>query len=645
MIHLSAWMRGPVSAAAVLAFTTSLAWAEYAEAPQLAERVAAGELPPVEERLPATPLVVEPLEGIGTYGGTLNGVLTGSGDKVWLTRTVGYENLVRWDPEWTEVIPNVAESWEISEDGREYTFTLREGIRWSDGEPFDTEDIAFAWNDVLTNPELASPPTFLMDGDVPPTLEILDAQRFRLVFTEPKGLLLDNLAHGNADMFTRYPAHYLKPFHKTYAEDIDARVAEAGVDTWIDLFNQKVSDISPSFGWGNVEIPTLFPWTQVTAYDGSSAVVSFERNPYYWKVDPEGNQLPYIDEVRFQVTQDREVTLLKAISGEIDFQWRRLNGTKERPILFENAEKAGYNFHARINANMNNGVFFLNMTHPDPVKRELYRNRDFRVALSHAINRQEIIDTVYAGLGEPYQAAPRPESNYYDEAFAKQYTEHDPDQANTILDGLGFTERDAAGTRLGPDGNPIRIVLEMASGKEFLDVGPLLERQLATIGINLEVREIERSLYETKLSGNELDAGMWDGDGGLGIELDPRWYFPYNFESSFAGLWSDWYVSEGARGEEPPEAARRQMELYDQVQAEPDAARREELMRELLAISKDEFWVIGIALPEIAYGITSKRLYNVPTYFPGSFAYPDPAPVNIFTFYYGEPRDLEPYQP
>ncbi|MCV3272306.1 ABC transporter substrate-binding protein [Roseobacter sinensis] len=645
MMQYAKWLERSLASAAVLAVSASLAEADYAEAPQLAELVAQGELPPVAERLPENPLVVTPLERIGTYGGTWNAVLTGSGDKVWLTRTVGYENLVRWNPEWTSVIPNVADSWEVSEDGREYTFNLRKGIRWSDGDLFDTEDIAFAWTDVLTNPELASPPSFLMDGDQPPALEIIDAHTFRLIFTEPKGLLLDHLAHGNADMFTRYPSHYLKPFHKSYAEDIDAKVAEAGVGTWVDLFNQKVSDISPSFGWRNTELPTLFPWRQLTPYDGSSAVVSFERNPWYWKVDPDGNQLPYIDAVRFQVTQDREVTLLKAISGEIDFQWRRINGTKERPILFENAEKAGYNFHARLNANMNTGVFFLNLTNPDPVKREIYRNRDFRIALSHAINRQEIIDTVYAGLGEPYQVAPRPESVYYDEAFAKQYTEHDLEKANALLDGLGYADRDSGGTRLGPDGKPIRIVFEVASGKDFVDLGPLLEQQLAAVGIDLEVREIERSLYETKLTGNELDAGMWDGDGGLGIELDPRWYFPYNFESSFADLWSDWYTAGGLEGEAPPAPAQRQMELFDMVQAEPDLDARRALMRELLEISKEEFWAIGIALPSVAYGITSKRLYNVPAVFPGSFAYPDPAPVNPFTFFYGEPRDIMPYQP
>jgi peptide/nickel transport system substrate-binding protein len=631
-------------AGALASVAAAPGWADYAEAPGLAEQVAAGTLPPVAERLPETPLVVTPLESIGTYGGTWNAVLTGSSDTVWLTRTVGYENLVRWNSEWTEVIPNVAESWEVSEDGRVYTFTLRKGIKWSDGDVYDTADIAFAWNDVLNNPDLATPPSWMMDGTEPGKLEIVDDVTFRFVFKEPKGLLLENMAHGNADFFTRYPEHYLKPFHKAYASDLDALMAEAGVVSWVDLFNQKASDVSPSFSFRNVEIPTLLPWKQVTPYDGSVSVVSFERNPYFWKVDPEGNQLPYIDEVKFQVTQDREVTLLKAISGEIDFQWRRVSGVKERPVLFENAAVAGYNFHARINANMNDAVFFLNLTHPDPVKRELYRMRDFRIALSHAINRQEIIDTVYAGLGEPWQAAPRPESTYYDESAAKQYTEHDPAKANAMLDALGFTERDANGTRLGPNGQPIQIVLEMASGKDFLDVGPLMEQHLAAVGIDLEPREIERSLYETRLEGNELDAGMWEGEGGLGVELDPRWYFPFNYESSFANAWSEWYTNDGARGEEPPEAAKKQMALYDQLLAEPDKAKRDSLMKEILAISKDEFWAIGLTLPSVAYGITSKRLYNVPQSFPGSFAYPDPAPVNPFTFYYGEPRDLEPFQ-
>jgi peptide/nickel transport system substrate-binding protein len=625
--------------------SVSPAIAEFGEAPELAEQVAAGTLPPAVERLPENPLVVTPLEGIGTYGGTWNAVLTGSGDSSWLTRTMGYENLVRWNPDWTEVIPNVAESWEVSEDGRTYTFTLRRGMKWSDGDVYDTADIAFAWNDVVTNPELSTPQIWMMDGAEPATLEVVDDVTFRFIFKESNGLFLENLAGVDADYFTRYPEHYLKPFHKTYATDIDAKTAEAGLSSWVDLFNQKASDISPSFSFRNPEIPTLFAWKQITSYDGSAAVVRFERNPYYWKVDPEGNQLPYINEAKFQVTQDREVTLLKAISGEIDFQWRRISGIKERPVLFENAERAGYNLHARINANMNDAMFFLNLTHPDAAKRELYRMRDFRIALSHAINRQDIIDTVYAGLGQPWQGAPRPESVYYDEVAAKQYTEHDPAKANELLDALGFTERDANGTRIGPNGQPIQIVLEMASGKDFVDIGPLMEQHLAAVGIDLEPREIERSLYETKLEGNELDAGMWEGEGGLGVELDPRWYFPFNYESSFANAWSEWYVNNGTRGEEPPEAAKKQMALYDQLVAEPDKAKREVLMKEILAITKEEFWAIGISLPSIAYGVTNKKLYNVPQSFLGSFAYPDPAPLNPFTFYYGEPRDLEPYQP
>ena len=610
------------------------------EAPMLAERVAAGELPPVEERLPTQPLVLEPLEEIGRYGGTWDAVLTGGGDRVWLERTVAYDNLVRWDPEWTEVVPNLAHTFEVNEDATQFTFHLREGHRWSDGEPFTSADILFFY-EVISDPRLYPvPPSWLIAADELATFEAPDDLTIEITFAEPNGLFLQDMATMTGRWLTHFPRHYASQFHIDHNPDgVEALMVEAGVDTWEDLFHLRNGSAQNQAGhWRNVDKPRLEAWVQLTPYDGTTTRVLFERNPYYFKVDPEGNQLPYIDEVAFQVVQDREVTLLRAISGEMDFQWRRINSPQQRPVLVQHAEEAGYAFHERRPSLMNAALFYLNLTHSDPIKREIYQNRDFRIGISHAIDRQEIIDVMLVGQGEPWQAAPRPESPFFDEEFAKQYTEHDVDLANEYLDRAGYTERDGDGFRLGPDGERIIIVAEMAAGQGFDDYAVLMQRQLSDVGIDFEVRVIERSLYETRRSGNDLDAGFWFGEGGMEVFLDPRYYFPFNFESDFAVGWAYWYEGR-PEGIEPPEAAQRQMALYDEIITTADAERQAELMRELLDIAQEEFWVMGISLPPTQLGVTAVGMRNTPDAFPGSVVYPDPAPTNPAQYFFAEGHD------
>ena len=612
----------------------------YAEAPILAERVAAGTLPPVEDRLPTEPLVLEPYEEIGDYGGTWDAVLTGSGDRVWLERTMAYDNLVRWDPEWTRVIPNVARAFEVSDDATTFTFHLREGHRWSDGEPFTSADILF-FHEVISDPRLyPTPPSWMVSGDQLATVEAPDDHTVRIVFAEPNGLFVQQMATMTGRWLTHFPRHYASQFHIDHNPDgIAALMAEAGVETWVDLFHLRVgSSQNPTGHWRNVDKPRLAAWLQVTPYDGTTTRVLFERNPYYFKVDPEGNQLPYIDSVAFQVVQDREVTLLRAISGEIDFQWRRINNPLQRPVLVEHAEEAGYSFHERRPSLMNAAVFYLNLTHRDPVQREVYQNRDFRIGLSHAIDRQELIDAVLIGQGEPWQAAPRRESPFYDEAFATQYTEHDVDLANQYLDRAGYTDRDGDGFRLRPDGERIVIVAEMAGGKGFEDYAVLMQRHLREVGIDFQFRVIERSLYETRRSGNDLDAGFWEGEAGMEVFLDPRYYFPYNYESDFAVGWAYWYEGR-PEGIEPPEAAQQQMALYDQIRVTGDPEEQARLMHELLAIAREQFWLMGISLPPTQLGITRHGMRNTPSGFPGSVVYPDPAPTNPPQYFFEGGQD------
>lgn len=607
------------------------AQADYNEAPSLAEQVAAGELSPVAERLPNNPLVLEPVEQIGDYGGAWRTALVGGADGNWLNRTIGYENLVRWDPTWTEVIPNVAEAVEVNEDATQFTFRLREGMRWSDGEPFTADDIMFWYEDVFLNEELTPAPiTWLVAGDEPVVVEKVDDYAVTFTFVESNALFLQHLSTNGGSVPTQYPRHYFEQFHIDYnPEGIEALMAEEGAASWGDLFLAKGHDMPWRMPyWQNPDKPVLHAWVPTTRPGEGTRMIA-ERNPYYFKVDSEGNQLPYLDRVQFDFIENAEVLLLRALDGEIDMMDRHLASITNRPVLFDNMERGDYRFFESQPAGMNTAIIQFNLAHNDPVMREIFQNRDFRIGLSYAIDRQEIIDLIFVGQGEPWQAAPRPASPFYNERLATQYTEYDVELANEHLDRAGYTDRDSEGYRLGPDGNRISFVLEnSAHASERTDMMELIQGYWREVGIDMQLRVIDRSLFETRKAANEHDVVTWGGDAGMNILLDPRDYLPSNAGSSnFALPWAQWY--HGLGGEEPPEIVRQQLALYDQVQAEPDSDRQIELMNEILEIAADEFFTIGISLTAPGYGVVRNNFRNVPESMPSTGGdYPNPGPTN-----------------
>jgi peptide/nickel transport system substrate-binding protein len=243
------------------------------------------------------------------------------------------------------------------------------------------------------------------------------------------------------------------------------------------------------------------------------------------------------------------------------------------------------------------------------------------------------------GQGEPWQLAPRPTSPYYNEQLAKQYTEYDVAKANEHLDKAGYTERDAEGYRLGPDGKRISFLVDVqAISQNWIDALELIKGYWAEVGIQMEPNVMDRSLMYTRKDSNEHDAATWGGDGGLDVVLEPRWYFPFSGESLYAEAWKEWYNNPGGVGslvppEEPPAGPKRQMELYDQIKGSGDAAQQEALMKEILQIAADEFYALGISLPAPGYGIVKNNFKNVPASFPNAWLYPPPAPTNPEQYY------------
>jgi peptide/nickel transport system substrate-binding protein len=626
----------PTMAVAVAGLLASSALA--GEAPALAERVAAGDLPPLEERLPSQPETVSGPDGIGRYGGDLRFGLRGSSDHNHILRIVGPQGLVRWDPTYQEVVPNVADSFEINADATEFTFHLRDGMKWSDGTPFTADDVLFNVNDLVLNEDYAPTPTRYMAGGEPMTVEKLDDYTVKFTFAASYGDFLAELASPLGQHPVLYAKHYCGQFHPDYAEDIDAVVAENAAGDWRNLFQQKCGDIEIPSRWGNTERPTLDPWVATEPYTGGATRVVMERNPYFWQVDAEGNQLPYIDRLVAPIAQDVESLILQVIAGDIDFGLRHLDAPANRPVLAENREAGGYDFFEASSVGGSNMVINLNLTSKNPALRELFNKKDFRVALSLGMNRPEIIETVLFGQGEPWQQGPFADHPNYHERISTQYLEFDPDQANALLDGLGL-ERGADGMRQMADGQPVRFTIDVIPTlqPEHVDMLEMISQEWAELGVQMDVNPIERTFfYERTSNSNDHDAAVWGGQASWVPGEIPQQIVPVHHDSRWGIPWSQWYNTGGAQGEEPPASVKERMQLYDQAKATVDAEQRRALIQQIADIAADEFEVFSVSKAIPTYGIVKNDLRNVPKTMPSSWYYPTPAPALPQVWYWAE---------
>ncbi len=563
---------------------------KYSEAPALAELVKEGKLPPVEERLPEEPLVVEPVEEIGQYGGTWHTAHMRSSP---FSLTM-YDPLLRWDENGQSIVPNIAKGWEVADDGKSFTFYLREGIKWSDGESFTADDILFWYEDVLLNEELTPvEPIWMKVGDEVGKVEKLGDYAVRFTFSKPNGLFIEHLASSSGEAVCRYPKHYLTQFHPAYVskEDVEALAKEEGFDTWFSLFLFKADILS------NPDLPVLTIW-QLRTKPGAPRLVA-ERNPYYWKVDPQGNQLPYIDRFVVDMVQSADVITLKALSGEIDMQYYGL-ATLDFPVLLEGREKGGYRvMPAQSAGGTAAACLYLNQNVEDPVLRSLFENRKFRIALSLAINRDEINEFVYAGMSEPRQAVPSKYSPYYNsryDQFAKSYIEYDPQRANELLDEIGLISRDPEGYRLRPDGKPISITIEFFEtiGTTMADTCELLTNYLKDVGIKVAPKPEEQVLWITRITSGQHEAAVYGASGGFSPLAEPMFHFPVATNCYWAPLYGAWYSSGGKSGEEPKGEIKKLLELYEEGLITVDYEKRAEIVEQAFGLHSENLWLIGM---------------------------------------------------
>ncbi len=624
-------------AGAALVAAASLPAAAWEEAPMLAEMVASGDLPPLEERLPTEPMVMEVLDSIGEYGGTLRRAILGGGDQHNIVRLIGTEGLVRWSADWSELLPNIASDWTVSDDASTFTFTLREGMRWSDGAPFTVDDIMF-WYEVLTDERLTPTPhsNFVGPSGVVEVTQV-DDLTVQFQFGEPNGLFLQNMAYGFGYYVVNYPRHYLGQFHIDHNPDVQELVdAEPAANDWVSLFNLRAGPMHTPLYWQNPDRPTLHPWHLVNAYGSSDRVIA-ERNPYFWKVDPEGNQLPYIDRITWDQVEDAESILLRAFNGEIDYMTRHIGRPTNLAALTDNQDRGQYHFYEVNDLPSNMAILMFNLNHPEPAINEIVNNRDFRLAVSHAVDRQEIIDLVYLGAGRPAQTAPQPAAPFYQERWATQFTEFDPDLANELLDGMGLDQRDSDGYRLRPDGERFTLVFMVADvfGVQFPDVMELVSEYAADVGLDFQVRATDRSRLIEIVSSSEHDAYLWNCGGGQSdAYTNPYCYVPTGNAVFWAPEWTAWGSNRDPENA-PPAHIQALFDAYDAVQTTGDPAEQEAALVNLIELATHELLTVGLVQPDPVYGIARNNVRNYPNPMPIAGQLWTPAPYTAQIYFEG----------
>lgn len=570
------------------------------EAPMLAERVRRGELEPLEKRLPDNPMIVPLVDEPGYYGGTWRMYETYS-DFVLLRLLNNYYPLVRWTPEADAIAPGIAHDWVFSEDGRSVTFHLRRGVRWSNGTPFTAHDIIFWWK--LCGDErlgMEPPEWAYVDGQL---MDVTAPDDHTVVFTYPGPFYFLPLAMATGFWTPEnvlLPSEYLKQFHPDFnpaCKDFTE-------------FNRRNS---VAF---NPDRPTLAPWRLVFVSDTADRAV-YERNPYYYGVDPEGRQLPYIDRIEAIRVQSPESGVLYAISGNLDAQFRGVN-FRDYALLKQFAEKGNYTIRTWEEGTAAWHGVFPNLEQLDPDRRTLFMDQNFRRGMAVAINRERINQVVWNGLSRPQGAAITDESWHFKSPrgqdvlrrWITQWSEYDQEKANAFLDAAGLDQRDAEGFRMFV-GRPFHVMLEYFHVPYAAEQAELIAADWRAVG----VRTMPRRATDLDLW-PRIIAGQYDFYMQHNSELDlftfPGYVFP-----TFANTWHPrtgrWYATGGRDGEAPTGFTKELLDIYEACKREPDIGKRHDLVLDAIEIQLEKGpFMIGTTGRQKTLVVTKNYFRNVP---------------------------------
>ncbi|MGH2458499.1 MAG: ABC transporter substrate-binding protein, partial [Chloroflexota bacterium] len=597
---------------------------KYNEAPMLADLVKAGKLPPVEQRLPdpADVMVVKPLNEVGQYGGIWNRAFTGPADFHAFDRCT-YEAMLEWPADLKNPVqPGIAKSWEFSPDNLTLTLHLRKGMKWSDGQPFGADDIVFWWNDIELDKNLTpAPHAEYQVGGKPMQVEKVDDNTINLHYSAPNGLALRMLAfHGGQwpTVFEKFgfyaPMHYLKQFHPKYNSGADYKT-----------FAAKADDLNP-------DRPSLWPW-RITQWSPNENKLIAERNPYYWKVDTQGNQYPYIDEIYMHLVANSEVINLMAANGQLDFQFRGIDIAKYS-VFSDNAQKGNFHLLKWPAADGSEIAFFPNQTIGDKDLQTAFRDLRFRQALSLGINRDQVNQVSYLGLATPRAATVLPQSPYFSEGIDQASAAYDPKKANDLLDQMGL-KKGADGTRTFASGKPVEFLVETSTTTgSGLDGIQLVVKDWQALGLKVDLKTMDRSLYWPRATGNQVQMAVWGIDRGLEPMVDPIYQIPFDNRSFFAPQWGVWYNTAGAQGEKPEGDAAKVQDLYNQFKATVDGSKQVEIAQQICKIAADDVFAVGTVgmVPSIV--IIKNNFMNVPESAVTDWIMFSPDNLSPFQFYF-----------
>jgi peptide/nickel transport system substrate-binding protein len=576
------------------------------ETPLFAAKVSSGKLPKVEERVPGEPAAAA-VATIGRPGGELRMLMASPKDTRMMV-VYGYARLVGYTPE-LELAPDILKSIDVK-DGRVFTLHLRRGMKWSDGEPFTAEDFRYWFEDVGQNRVLSPSglPVALTPRGRPPRFEALDETTVRYTWPIPNPLFLPNLA-GADPLFIYCPAHYLKQFHKKYADKqtLAMLVKQAKVHDWAALHNR----MNAMYRADNRDLPSLEPWVLQTKFPASRLV--FERNPFYYRTDGAGHQLPYIDRVVLSIASS-EIIPAKTGAGESDLQARYLR-FDNYTFLKQSERRNGFAVRLWRTGPGSQHALYPNLNVNDTVWRGLLRDERFRRALSLAVNRHEINQAIFFGLGIEGQNTVLPQSPLYEPAYRLAWGRYNPAAANRLLDEVGLQKRDGD-VRLLPDGRPMDIVIE-SSGEstEASDVLELIRDSWRQIGIRVFVRPMQLTLFRRRVFAGEtvmsIDRGI---ENGLANPAASPWEFaPTSQEQLEWPKWGQFYETKGRAGEAPDSpAATRLLGLYQDWLGSASAAAQNEIWRRMLHIWAEEAFSIGTVGGVLQPVVIADKLRNIP---------------------------------
>ncbi len=602
----------------LLLFSNLAAAVNLVETSTLQEAVNAGDLPPVQERVPSEPYVTD-LEAkgraIGQHGGELT-TLISKAKSVRYMVVWGYARLLGYDEKYN-LVPDILRAAD-NDANKVFTLHLRPGHKWSNGDPFTADDFLYFWNDIANNEMTrpSGPPAFMVVNGEPATVEKIDDVTVRYSWSSPNPDFLPSFAKARPPFIYR-PSKFLKQFHGDYVDEasLTSQIEEAGVRNWAALHNRKDN----MYKNNNPDLPSLQPWVNTTAAPANRFIM--KRNPYFHRVDTTGQQLPYIDQVTMNVSSGGLISA-KANAGETDLQSRGLSFS-DITVLKEGESRHGYKTHLWPVAKASELALYPNLNNKDPMWRKLLRDKRFRWALSHGIDRKIINRSIFFGLAKESANTLLPSSPLFNQSYADAGAALDLDKANALLDEIGLTERDSDGFRKLPNGETLEIIIETAGeSSQQVDVLQLMSETWREIGVSLFIKPSDRTVLRNRSYAGDTVMTVWSGwDNGIAsADMSPGELAPTRQDNLGWPMWGQFYETKGQNGEAPDiVSAQRLMELYKSWQESTDKSEREAAWNEMLRIHADELFVIGIVSGSRQPVVVAGNLKNVPEVAPYSW--------------------------